>query len=163
MFCIEVFTKNEFKDSRGEHVLSDIISLDFNCVNKVEYCSLYLIDGKLFLKEVKLIASCLLSDKITESYSITKYDTENPSYLFNNNVVTSKAVIDVLYKKGVTDTVSASVIKAVKDLGINKNIEVKTGHRYYLYGKLSKTILDGIACKLLSNTLIQEYKVNGLK
>ena len=163
MFDIEIFTKNGFKDSRGKHVLSDIVSLGFNCVNKVGYCSLYLIDGKLLLNEAKLIASCLLSDKITESYNITKCDREDSNYFFNNSIVASEAMIEVLYKKGVTDTVSSSVIKAVKDLGINKDIEVKTGHRYYLYGKLSKTVLDKIASKLLSNTLIQEYKIKSVK
>jgi phosphoribosylformylglycinamidine synthase len=65
--------------------------------------------------------------------------------------------VDVWYKKGVTDTVSESVIKAVKDLGIEKEIKVKTGHRYRLYGKVSQTVLNNIAMKLLANTLVQEY------
>jgi phosphoribosylformylglycinamidine synthase len=163
MFSIEIFTKSGFKDSRGEHVLADIVSLGFNCINKVGYCNLYLIDGKLFLNEAKLIASCLLSDKITESYNIAKCAGKDSNCSFNNNVVASKTMIEVLYKKGVTDTVSSSVVKAVKDLGINKDIKVKTGHRYYLSGKLSKMVLDNIACKLLSNTLIQEYKIKSVK
>ncbi|MDR1243788.1 MAG: phosphoribosylformylglycinamidine synthase subunit PurS [Endomicrobium sp.] len=163
MFGIEIFTKTKYKDSRGEHVLSDINSSGVSKgVKKVKYCSLYIVDGNLSLNEIRMIASCLLSDNITEGYKITKYGSKNSkSYL--NNIFVSKAMIEVVYKKGVTDTVSSSVVKAVKDLGINKDIKVKTGHRYYLSGKLSKTILDTIACKLLSNTLIQEYKIKSVK
>jgi len=44
-------------------------------------------------------------------------------------------------------------------LGIEKEIKVKTGRKYYLYGKVSKTVLNYIATKLLANTLVQEYVV----
>ncbi|MDR1418380.1 MAG: phosphoribosylformylglycinamidine synthase subunit PurS [Endomicrobium sp.] len=160
MFAIEVFTKNSFKDSRGKHILAYINLIGVKDVKKVNYCSLYIIEGNLLLNEVKMIASCLLSDKITENYTITKCDIKDSCF---NDVYVSKAMIEVLYKKGVTDTVSSSVIKAVKDLGINKEIEVKTGSRYYLNGKLSKAVLDNVACNLLANTLIQEYKIKSIK
>ncbi|MDR0617293.1 MAG: phosphoribosylformylglycinamidine synthase subunit PurS [Endomicrobium sp.] len=163
MFGIEIFTKTNYRDSRGEHILSDINSSGVSKkVKKVKYCGLYIVDGNLPLNEIRMIASCLLSDNITEGYKITKYDSEN-SKCYLDNIFVSKAMIEVVYKKGITDTVSSSVVKAVKDLGINKDIKIKTGHRYYLSGELSKTVLDNIACKLLSNTLIQEYKIKSVK
>jgi phosphoribosylformylglycinamidine synthase len=147
MFEIEIFTKKGFKDSRGEHVLSDICGIGVKDVTKVEYAPLYIIDGDINQNEVVTIASSLLSDKITEKFEIS------------SNSDSKNSVIEVLYKKGVTDTVSESVIKAIKDLGIIKEIKVKTGHKYYLHGNISKTVLDKIAIELLANILVQEYKI----
>ena len=102
--------------------------------------------------EAKTIAAELLSDKITEMPKVrfVKSGKEEKN--------ADASVIEVWFKKGVTDTVAESVVKAVKDLGIMKEISVKTGHKYYLYDEISGAQLDKIAVKLLANTLIQEYK-----
>ncbi|AKL98021.1 phosphoribosylformylglycinamidine synthase subunit PurS [Endomicrobium proavitum] len=156
MFEIEISTKKGFKDSRGEHVLSDIRGISVAGVSKVAYSQIYLIDADVNAADANLAASELLSDKITETYSVKSF--VNPTA--NEPVSLGEpSVIEVWYKKGVTDTVAESVVKAVKDLGIKKSITVKTGHRYYLSGKLSKKTLDTIATKLLANTIIQDYKV----
>ncbi|MDR0977707.1 MAG: phosphoribosylformylglycinamidine synthase subunit PurS [Endomicrobium sp.] len=151
MFEIEIFTKEGFKDSRGEHVLSDILGIGIEGVAKVNYASLYIIDGAVTQDEAQAIASELLSDKITESYTI---DSKSPHCGTFNSFV-----IEVFYKKGVTDTVAESVVKAVKDLGIVEEVKVRTGHKYYIYGNVSHDVLDKIAVKLLANTLVQEYKI----
>jgi phosphoribosylformylglycinamidine synthase len=150
MFEIEIFTMKKFKDSRGEHVLSDIKEFGIKEVTKVDYAPLYIIDGDINQAEAETIASELLSDKITESYSVSSKSQSGKA---------KSSVIEVLYKKGVTDTVAESVVKAIKDLGITKDVKVKTGHKYYLHGNASQTVLDKIVIKLLSNTLVQEYKV----
>jgi phosphoribosylformylglycinamidine synthase len=177
MFEIEVCAKKGFKNSHGEHVLSDISGIGIEGITEVEYSPLYVIDGGITPVEAETIALELLSDKITETY-ICRYEkqyVEEPLKIgFSTSTAVSKTaaiadsvirprtslfVIEVWYKKGVTDTVSESVIKAVKDLGIEKEIKVKTGYRYYLYGKVSQPVLNDIATKLLANTLIQEYVV----
>jgi phosphoribosylformylglycinamidine synthase len=150
MFEIEIFTKKDFKDSRGEHVLSDIYGIGIKDITKIEYASLYIIDGNINHNEVKIIASELLSDKITENFKITS------NFMPRKN---KKSVIKVLYKKGVTDTVSESIVKAIKDLGISKDAKVKTGHKCYIHGNVSEEVLDKIAVKLLANILVQEYKI----
>jgi phosphoribosylformylglycinamidine synthase len=177
MFEIEICTKKGFKNSHGEHVLSDISGIDIEGVTEVEYSPLYVIDGGITFAEAKTIALELLSDKVTETYTChyEKQSVEEPLKTETSavTVVSETAacadsvirprsaffVIEVWYKKGVTDTVSESVIKAVKDLGIEKEIKVKTRHKYYLYGKVSPTVLNDIATKLLANTLVQEYVV----
>ncbi|MDR1087074.1 MAG: phosphoribosylformylglycinamidine synthase subunit PurS [Endomicrobium sp.] len=150
MFEIEIFTKEGFKDSRGEHVLSEISGLEIKEITKVDYAPVYIIDADINKTEAKTIASELLIDKITEKFEISSNSGSRKS---------KNSVIEVLYKKGVTDTVSESVIKAIKDLGITKEVKVKAGHKYYLHGNISKTALDKIAIKLLANTLVQEYKI----
>ena len=175
MFEIEIRTKKGFKNSHGEHVLSDISGIGIEGITEVEYSPLYVIDGGITSVEAGTIALELLSDKITETY-ICRYEeqsvgeslrTKSSAGIDVSKTVTCADsaicphsaffVIEVWYKKGVTDTVSESVIKAVKDLGIEKEIKVKTGHKYYLYGKVSQTVLNDIATKLLANTLVQEY------
>ena len=150
MYEIEILSKTGFKNVRGEHVLSDIMQLGVKDVKKVEYSPLYKVEGAINAFEAKTIASELLSDKITESFKVTK-DGDNSK--------AKASVIEVWFKRGVTDTVAESVVKAVKDLGIDKEISVKTGHKYYLYGNISSAVLNNIATKLLANTLIQEYKI----
>jgi phosphoribosylformylglycinamidine synthase len=174
---IEICTKKGFKNSHGEHVLSDISGIGIEGITEVEFSPLYVIDGAITPAEAETIALELLSDKITETY-ICRYEKscieKSLKAGFSTGVSVSKIVtctdfvirprftffvIEVWYKKGVTDNVSESVIKAVKDLGIEKEIKVRTGRRYYLYGKVSQTVLNDIATKLLANTLIQEYVV----
>jgi len=156
MFEIEISTKKGFKDSRGESVHSDIRGIGITDVKSSAYSQLYLIDGDITSADAKLIASELLSDKITESYAVKNFVSpvsDEPQSLG------SPSVVEVWYKKGVTDTVADSVVKAIKDLGIKNDVTVKTGHKYYLSGNLSKKNLETIATKLLANTLIQEYKI----
>lgn len=160
MVAIEVFTKNNFKDSKGQHILSDINLIGVNGVKRVKYCSLYIVEGDLLPREVKMISSSLLSDGVTEEYTVTKCYAKDSC---SKTVDISEAMIEVLYKKGVTDTVSSSVIKAVRDLGINKEMEIRTGSRYYVSGNLSKSGLESISKNLLANTLIQEYKIEIIK
>ncbi|MDR1401198.1 MAG: hypothetical protein LBI98_02700 [Endomicrobium sp.] len=167
MFEIEILTKKGFKNSRGEHVLSDICGLGIENVTKVEYSSLYIIDGDISFAETETIASDLLTDKITENYVIRQRDAECLSEVISKFSDVKEAdminpnfsVIEVWYKDGVTDIVSESLIKAVKDLGIAKEIKAKAGHKYYLYGEIFRVTLDTIATKLLANVLIQECKV----
>ena len=149
MYEIEILTKKGFKNVRGEHTLSEISGIGVKDVNKVEYSALYSILGDISSAEAKTIGCELLSDKITETFQVKKDGVSSKS----------AAVIEVWFKRGVTDTVADSVVKAVKDLGITKDISVKTGHKYYLYGKVSRSVLDKIATGLLANTLIQEYKI----
>ncbi|MCA6085039.1 phosphoribosylformylglycinamidine synthase subunit PurS [Candidatus Endomicrobiellum agilis] len=154
MFYIEIYTKKGFKNSHGEHVLSDILGIGVKDITKVEYSPLYVIDGDITSAEAETIASELLSDKIIETYICR---SEKQSKGEGGKIGSPFSVIEVWYRKGVTDTVSESVVKAVKDLGILKEIKVKTGHKYYLYGKVSQIVLSDVATKLLANTLVQEY------
>lgn len=152
MYEIEILSKSGFKNVRGEHIHSQVVQLGFKDVKKISYSPLYRIEGGINALEAKTIAAELLSDKITEMPKVrfVKSGKEEKN--------AAASVIEVWFKKGVTDTVAESVVKAVKDLGIMKEISVKTGHKYYLYGGISGAQLDKIAVKLLANTLIQEYK-----
>jgi phosphoribosylformylglycinamidine synthase len=162
IFEIEIFTKKKFKNLRGEYILSDIFGLGIKDITKVDYSTLYFIDGNINFIEAKIIASELLSDKIIEDYFIT-CRCDQISQSINSKKFSLRSpvsIIEVWYRKGVTDTVAESVVKAVKDLGIDKDVkEVKAGHKYYLYGVASRQVLNNIVTKLILNTLVQDYEI----
>ena len=157
---IEILPKKGFTDLHGKRVLSDIIQAGIKGVKKAGYSPVYAIDG-ITKAEADLIGREILSDKITETFCVV------------DNAITAKdhgckkqasgSAIEVWFKKGVTDTVSESVVKAIKDLGIIKEVQVKTGHIYYIYGAVSKQLLEKIATEVLANTLIQDYKIEASK
>ncbi|MFA7074639.1 MAG: phosphoribosylformylglycinamidine synthase subunit PurS [Endomicrobiaceae bacterium] len=152
IFEIEIKTKKGFSDPHGIHTVSEIEGIGIKGVKSVDYIAVYRISGGITVKQAEEIAFELLSDKITEDFCIKQYKTLEQKKIENNS-------IEVWFKTGVTDTVSESVSKAIKDLGINEEVAVKTGKKYRLKGELNTSKLKKIATRLLANTLIQEYLI----
>jgi phosphoribosylformylglycinamidine synthase len=153
IFEIEIKTKKGFVDPQGLHTVSDIAGIGIKDISSVDYVAVYRLVGDITNKQSEIIAKELLSDKITEDYTIKQYKSLENKKLDKNS-------IEVWYKHGVTDTVSESVVKAIKDLGIKEELIVKTGKKYCLKGKnIDEKKLKKIATGLLANTLIQEYLI----
>jgi phosphoribosylformylglycinamidine synthase len=173
MFEVEIFTRKKFKNSRGECALSDILGAGVRGISRVRYSPLYVIDGDISYGEVKTIAFELLSDRIIETYVCRSCVVEDDVKSHKRDVVFfddeerktpafAYSTVKIWYKDNVSDPISESAIKAIRDLGILKEVKVKRVDKYYLYGKVSQTILNNIVTKLLANTLVQEYTVNGI-
>jgi phosphoribosylformylglycinamidine synthase len=173
MFEVEIFTKKNFKNSRGELVLSDILGAGVRSVSRVRYSPLYVIDGNISYGEVKTIASELLSDRIIETYVCKNCAVEDNIESYERDMVFSDdeekktsasaySTVKIWYKNNVSDPISESALKAIRDLGILREVKVKRVDKYYLYGEVSQKILGNIVTKLLANTLVQEYTVNGI-
>ncbi len=153
IYEIKIKTKDGFVDPQGVHTCSDISSVGIKDITSVKYFAVYRITGSIDGKQAEIIGKELLSDKITEDYSVKEYEDLKDKKLEKNS-------IEVWFKHGVTDTVSESVVKAIKDLGIKEELTVKTGKKYLLTGKnIDENKLKKIATGLLANTLIQEYLI----
>lgn len=153
IFEIEIKTKKGFVDPQSISTLADISAIGIKDISGVEYIAVYRIMGNITKKQAHIIGKELLSDKITEEFVIKQYNSLEDKKPEKNS-------IEVWYKHGVTDTVSESVIKAIKDLGIKEELVVKTGKKYHLTGKnIDVNKLKKIATGLLANTLIQEYLI----
>ncbi|WP_413853274.1 phosphoribosylformylglycinamidine synthase subunit PurS [Candidatus Ruminimicrobium bovinum] len=153
IYEIAIRTKKGFSNSHNVSLLNDIKIMGIDGVENVEYFPVYRIISDIDDKKVSVIANELLTDRITEEFSISKYKTSEEKE-------TEKNSIEVWLKHGVTDTVSESVVKAIKDLGITDNVIVKTGHKYCFNGSgITVEKLNKIAKGFLANTLIQEYKI----
>jgi len=152
-YQIEVSLKKEFRDKHGEHIRHEVSELGVKGISAVGYSSVYKIEGGLSRQEAERIAGRLLIDPITEQYSILQETGPRPGQEGREAIA---RVVEIWLKKGVTDTVADSVSKAVKDIGINEPLKIKTGHKFVFTGKISPVSLKRVAQKLLYNPMIQE-------
>ncbi|MCU0651510.1 MAG: phosphoribosylformylglycinamidine synthase subunit PurL [Candidatus Omnitrophica bacterium] len=146
-YKIEIKERPGIFDAVGNGVKKDILDLGINSVDRVQFIQIYLIEGNISQDEVKKICEDLLVDKISQDYSI---NNSQPPVARRNEFV-----VEVAYNPGVMDPVELSVLKAIKDLGIDGAEGVKTAKKYLLRGKLSAIQLKTISEKLLYNKLIQ--------
>ncbi|OGR86868.1 MAG: hypothetical protein A3A86_08475 [Elusimicrobia bacterium RIFCSPLOWO2_01_FULL_60_11] len=105
--------------------------------------SLYRLEGSLSKSQIDKIARELLCDPVVESFRLNDIPT-SPGQVF----------VDVWYKPGVMDPAGASVLKAVRDLGIPSLARASCGARYVF----DREVPDSVSRELL-NPLIQERKV----
>ncbi len=154
IYRIEVSNQKGFPDKHGEHVCHDVKDIGIAGVSKVRYCTVYKIDGDVTGLDVTRIASELLIDPITEEYAADTLEAAGKI-----KPAKGEHIIEVWLKNGVTDTVAESVQKAVKDLGINAPLKVKTGHKFTVVGSAAVSTVKQIAEKLLANPMVQEYSI----
>ena len=83
--------------------------------SKIEKVKVYRLEG-ISLTDAKLLAEKLLSESITQNYSI-------------NKPLTGEKVIEIAYKPGVMNPEVESILKAAEDLGI-KLIAADSSHEY---------------------------------
>lgn len=152
IYFIQINLKNNFRDQHGEHVRQEIADSGIKSVSSVKYYPVFRIEGDISPREIETIASRLLTDAITETYSILQPDTVQKNHKSGHE-------IEVWFKSGVTDAVASSVLKGMCDLGIDKNIIVKTGRKYVFEGAITKKTVEEIANRLLVNHMVQEFKL----
>jgi phosphoribosylformylglycinamidine (FGAM) synthase PurS component len=170
-YRIEVKTKDEFRDTRGEKSLSEIKEIGISGIRQVKYSAIYLIEAQepLDKNQAEKIAGELLADAVSEEFFVQTPAADavgadgNPPAPTQIRAVGANSVrpqtpsIEVWHKKGAADPSAESIIKAIRDLKTQSS--VKTAHKYYLHGQVSQKDLEKIAVKLFANTLIQDYKI----
>jgi phosphoribosylformylglycinamidine synthase len=115
--------------------------------------AIYRLEGNFNDREIKQIARELLCDPIVEQFSVNSRP-EDSGTLF----------ADVWFKRGVTDSVGDSVLKAASDLRISSVRKASSGTRYAFSlrngqnGESEKNIIR-FAEKELLNPLIQECEI----
>lgn len=151
-YHIEVGYKDTILDALGESVHKDISDLGIHSINKVKSLQVYSIETLLSLEQLQELCIKLLIDPITQHYSINVPIKPQDQKHY---------IIEVWYKKGVTDAVADTVITGMNDLGLQlKQSRVHTGIKYILFGHLSKQQAETIAAKLLANTIVQDYTIS---
>ena len=125
------------------------------CVN---VGALYRLEGELSQSEVQSIAKEILCDTVSENFTVDPVP-QKEQILF----------ADIWYKKGVTDSVAESLLKAVKDIGIPGLFHAAHGQRFHFQSALDsggsslleKKVTQFVNENLL-NPLVQECKLTGL-
>jgi len=145
MHRIEVRLKHDFPDAKGLGLVRDIHDQGITAVSDVHVVDIYWLDADLTSDELELICRSLLADPVTQEYQYDQDSWGGDGY----------HVIEVAYNAGVTDPVEATIMKAVRDLGIEKVKAVRTAKRYLIEGQLDKRRLEVVCDRLLVNPIIQ--------
>ncbi len=149
MHRVEVRLKSYLLDPRGLGLMRDIQDLGITTVTGVRVEDIYRLDANLTPDSLSLICQNLLVDPVTQDYQC-----EQTSRV-GERVSDDYHVIEVAYNAGVTDPVEDTIIKAVRDLGIESVRAVRTAKRYLIEGKLGNRQLQTICNRLLVNPTIQ--------
>ena len=136
-------------DSRGEGVKKDALDFGIQSITNVRVHDVYFFEGNISKEDISRIAGELLTDFVTQEYSI---DAPFPE---------EGRIIEVTYNYGVMDPVEGSIYKALHDLGIDTVQAAKTAKRYIISGDISETEIALVTEKLLANKIIQHVAKPG--
>jgi len=169
---IEIKDKPGVFDAIGAAIKKDILDLGIKGVRNVRFSQAYMIEGDLPEDQIRTISEELLSDKVSQEYSLNETTPrlcsgqarqpldfargkrDNPLTLLGASE-TTEFIVEVAYNPGVMDPVEESTLKGIRDLGIRTELCVKTAKKYLIKGKLTEEQLKTICEKLLYNKLIQ--------
>jgi len=150
MHRVEVHLKSHLPDARGLGLVKDIRDLGITMVTNVHVVDIYWLDADLAPDALDLVGYRLLADPITQEcrYSTLSIDTLG-------EVNQQLHGVEVAYNAGVADPVEESVLKAIRDLGLEDVRAVKTSKKYIIEGQLDENQLEVICSRLLVNPIIQ--------
>ena len=146
-WIVEIFKKRNIRDVFGEDVKKSIEELGISDIEEVKVSNLYKIECNTEKKNIEKIAKELLIDNVSEDFLIYKKSKTKKNYW----------IVEVFLKEGVTDPVGETSKKTIIESGILKDVDVKTGKKYYIKGKLQEKQIKEICKKILANTLIHNY------
>ncbi|MBN1445259.1 MAG: phosphoribosylformylglycinamidine synthase subunit PurS [Candidatus Omnitrophica bacterium] len=150
MRIIEVRNKQGVPDVFGQDVRKNIREMGISGIEEVVASEIYGFEDSAGDDELRYIAENILVDSVIQEYCLNGE---------KQSAGEGRVVIDVFYKKGVTDSVADTVKTAVKDAGIKTDISISTGKRYYLRGSLTEEDVKSVCMKLLANPLVQNYSI----
>ena len=153
MHRVEVRLKSHLPDPRGLGLVKDIHDLGITTVSNVRVADIYWLDTDLTPGKLDLICQNLLADPVTQEY---QYFTPSTQEEGNKAGEVDKQwhTVEVAYNAGVTDPVEDTVMKAVRDLGVDIRA-VKIAKQYFIEGQLDEYQLEAICSRLLVNPIIQ--------
>lgn len=166
---IEVFTKRDFPDTLGNAIRSEIENIGINSVEEIRIAQVYLVDGDLSEQDIKSICNELLTDRLTQDF--VYYNGLSGSYVKNWPGLSAELsgkkrrkgsityTVDVARKQGVMDPVESTVIKGIKDLGLDAK-SVKIIKRFLITGALTPAQVGTIANKVLANRIIEDVFID---
>jgi len=141
-------------DAQARGLLFDLHHFGLSGIERVEIDQVYRLDGLLTHADAERIARDLFADPVVSTWA-----------LYEGLEVRDRAgadhVVEVAYNPGVMDPVEASVIKAVRDMGITTLEMVSTAKRYRMYGKATADEIRRAADAFLVNQTVQHLVVRG--
>ncbi len=157
---VEICNKPGIFDAVGEGIKKDVEDLGYKSVKRIKTVLVYLVEGNINETAADMIAGQLLTDKVTQDYSL------NCPVLPDYEKISHG--VEVAHNPGVMDPVEESTLKGIRDMGVRGVKAVSTASRFLIEAKLAKRDIDIIAEKLLYNKVIQHVtrdteKMRGVK
>ena len=154
-WTVEVRSKPEYTDAEGIRIRHDVADLGMSEEVGVRVSALYWVSDALDRDEVVRLADRLLTDAVLQDYSVQEAG-------IHPDPGSSRWIVDVRLRAGVTDAVGESVAKGARDLGITGLGGASTGRRIYLSGDIDHEAARRIAERLLVNDVIQTYELRSV-
>lgn len=151
---IEVGPRERGKDPASLDALHEAQALGVEGLSGAEVSRLYELTGEIGAQTAELAARELLSDPVTESFTVTSPGRQP----FNDPRLPEGVVVDVWYKPQVTDPAVETVEKGLRDLGM-KPMKVRCGMRARFFGDFEPALFRTLAGKFLANPAIQYWAV----
>ena len=79
-YKIEVKTKEQFADVRGEKSLSEIKGIGISGISQVKYSAIYLIEADFDISQAEMIARELLTDTVSETFTLKHFPSVEGSF-----------------------------------------------------------------------------------
>ncbi len=158
IYRVEVSTKPEFPDARGEAIRQQAGALGVENLHAVAVTDLYFLQGDLDEPTVQRLVNALLHDPVVEQATWQPIPSSGglPSAVGGHSLWH----IEVTLLPGVTDSVAESLLEGSHLLGLTGLAAAATGKRYTLAGPLDEPTARRIADRLLVNEVIQTYTLN---
>lgn len=145
---VEVKDKKGVYDAVAESLKRDIKDIGIKKKIDIEYVQAYTFRGKFREKDIERLAEEVLSDRISQVYSVS-------FSRLSQGAKKGCHIVEVAYNPGVMDPASLSVMKAARDAGINGIVSAATSKKYIFTGSVSSGDIALISEKLLYNKVIQ--------
>lgn len=164
IYRVEVSTKTDFRDARGESIRQQAEALGVESLRTVTVTDLYFLKGELEKAAVDRLANTLLHDPVVEQVAWQPYYpdsvTGDPVGGVNPPPAVAAWQVEVTLLPGVTDSVAESLLEGSRLIGLTGLEQAATGKRYNLLGQLELETARRIAGHLLANEVIQTYTIN---
>ncbi len=128
------------------HLLNAEHLADIQCERTA---NIYRLEGECEADEIQKICTELLADPVAETYAVSELPDS-----------AERIFADVWYKKGVTDSVGESVVRASRELGVESLNKAYAGTRYLFRIRTvqPKQVAEFVSQNLL-NPLVQECEI----
>ena len=157
---VDVHLRDAAADHAARALVAGAAELGINGCTQARTAVGWLIEGDLSQADVERLAATVLTDPITETFSITILGGASGSAAGNSGVPGLPTVLHVLPRAGVTDPAAESAREAFSLLGL-RPAAVRSVRTYWLPA-LEPSQVDRLAWKLLASEAIHDVVIGPL-
>ncbi|MFN2137029.1 MAG: phosphoribosylformylglycinamidine synthase subunit PurS, partial [Candidatus Promineifilaceae bacterium] len=156
IYRVLVSPNSEELDGQGARLLASAAQYGITGLRAIATEHLFFLRGMLHMADVERLAALLLADPLTETAQVEEWQGQAGPEERDGE----RAVVEVTYLPGVTDSPGDSLVRAAAQLGITGLEEAATGRRYTLAGKVDPAQVARFAAGVLANPVVQRFTVD---